>query len=120
MTPHAPDGNPGEAAADTAWIGTMARPRSAALAGLAPMTRDSGTLRGKLTIKGGRPAVRKALSIAAMTAIQDHPFKRTYATMVAKGKQTKVALTANMRKLVILLNSLVRRFISTTSLPAST
>jgi transposase len=102
-------------------IGTMARNQSAALAGLAPMNRDSGTLRGKRTIKGGRPVVRKALFMAAMTAVQHHPdFKRTYAEMVAKGKLKKVALTAIMRKLVILLNSLVRRSIASQSEPAST
>ena len=102
-------------------IGTMARNQSAALAGLAPLNRDSGTLRGKRTIKGGRPVVRKALFMAALTAVQHHPdFKRTYKEMVAKGKLKKVALTAIMRKLVILLNSLVRKSIAATSLPAST
>lgn len=102
-------------------IGTLARNQSAALAGLAPLNRDSGTLRGKRTIKGGRPVVRKALFMAAMTAVQHHPdLKRTYAAMVARGKLKKVALTAIMRKLVILLNSLVRKTIAATSLPAST
>jgi transposase len=102
-------------------IGTMARNQSAALAGLAPLNRDSGTLRGKRTIKGGRPVVRKSLFMAALTAVRHHPdLKRTYQEMLAKGKLKKVALTAIMRKLVILLNSLVRRSIASQSSPAST
>lgn len=102
-------------------VGTMTRNQSAALAGLAPLNRDSGTLRGKRTIKGGRPVVRKALFMAAMTAVQYHPdLKKAYAGMVARGKLKKVALTAIMRKLVILLNSLVRKSIAATSPPIST
>lgn len=101
-------------------IGTMARNQSAALSGLAPMNRDSGTMRGKRTITGGRPAVRKALFMAAMTAVQHHPdLKRTYNDMVARGKLKKVALTAVMRKLVIILNSLVRKCLAAQSQPTS-
>lgn len=100
-------------------IGTMTRNQAAALSGLAPLNRDSGTLRGKRTIKGGRPAVRKALFMAAMTAVRYHPdFKRSYTAMVARGKLKKVALTAVMRKLAILLNSLVRKTIASQPLPA--
>jgi len=102
-------------------LGTMNRNQSAALAGLAPMNRDSGTMRGQRTIKGGRPVVRKALFMAALTAVQYQPdFKRDYAAMVAKGKAKKKALVAIMRKLVILLNSLVRNSIAARSQPLST
>lgn len=102
-------------------IGTMARNQSAALAGLAPMNRDSGKLRGKRTIQGGRPVVRKSLFMAALTAVRHHPdFKRTYQEMIGRGKLKKVALTAIMRKLVILLNSLVRRAIGEQQKTAST
>ena len=96
-------------------LGTLGRNQSAALAGLAPFNRDSGRMRGKRTIKGGRPLVRKILYMAALVASRHHEdFRRTYQQLVARGKAKKVALTAIMRKLVILLNSLVRSSLSST------
>lgn len=99
-------------------IGTLGRNQSAALAGLAPFNRDSGKMRGKRMIKGGRPLVRKALYMAALVATRYHPdLKESYQRLVARGKAKKVALTAVMRKLLILLNSLVRKAIATKELP---
>lgn len=81
-----------------------------ALAGLAPMNRDSGKYRGKRRIKAGRSKVRDALYMATLTAIRKNPvIKIFYERLMAKGKLFKVAMTAAMRKLLMILNSLAKR-----------
>jgi transposase len=90
-------------------LGTLNRKQIAALVGVAPFNRDSGTLRGKRAIWGGRASVRAALSMAALTAARCNPVGRPfYLRLLAAGKAKKVALTACMRKLLIILNAMVR------------
>ncbi|TLM97968.1 transposase, partial [bacterium] len=90
-------------------LGTLDRKQVAALAGLAPYARESGRWKGKRFIGGGRPAVRTALYMSALTAIRHNPSMRAfYRTLLAKGKPKKVALTACMRKLLTVLNAMVR------------
>jgi len=90
-------------------LGTRSPKEIAALAGLAPFARDSGTLRGKRTIWGGRATVRQALYMAAVSATRHNPIIRVfYQRLIAAGKPPKVALTACMRKLLIICNALLR------------
>jgi len=80
-----------------------------ALVGVAPINRDSGTMRGKRTIFGGRPAVRKVLFMAALVASRYNPvIKAFYQRLQAAGKPKKLALTACARKLLTILNAMVR------------
>jgi transposase len=86
-------------------LGNLNPQEAAALAGLAPWTRDSGTLKGKRCIGGGRPEVRLALYMAALSAIRCNPILRAfYQNLIARGKLSKVALTAVMRKLLVYMN----------------
>jgi transposase len=86
-------------------LGTLNRAQAAALAGLAPFNRDSGTLRGKRTIFGGRRALRCGLYMAALVAARHNLILRNfYQRLRSKGKPPKVALTAVMRKLLLALN----------------
>lgn len=86
-------------------LGTLNRAQVAALAGLAPFNRDSGTLRGKRTIFGGRRALRSGLYMAALVAARHNRILRDfYQRLRTKGKPHKVALTAVMRKLLLALN----------------
>jgi transposase len=95
--------------ADLPELGHLDRRRIAALAGLAPMNRDSGTLRGRRMICGGRPTVRRALYMATVAAIRFNPTIATfYRRLVAAGRPPKVALTAAMRKLLTILNAVLR------------
>jgi len=90
-------------------LGTLNRKQVAALAGVAPMNRDSGTLRGKRTSWGGRKTVRNALYMATLVATRYNPLiKRFYERLCAAGKVKKVALTACMRKLLTILNAMLR------------
>lgn len=90
-------------------IGTLGRKQAAALAGLAPMTRQSGTWKGKAFIQGGRKHLRDALYMPALVATRFNPQMRDkYQTMIQAGKPAKVALTAIMRKLIELANALIR------------
>jgi len=90
-------------------IGTAGHKRIAALAGVAPMNWDSGVMRGQRRIKGGRAALRATLFMAALAASRCNPDIRTfYQRLIGAGKPPKVALTAVMRKLLILANTLVR------------
>jgi transposase len=90
-------------------IGNRSPKTIAALAGLAPLNRDSGTLRGKRTIGGGRKRVRDALYIAALAAVRKcRHFKAFYETLVKAGKAKKLALIAVARKLLIALNAMIR------------
>jgi transposase len=87
-------------------LGRLNRRQVAALAGVAPFNRDSGTMRGKRCIFGGRRALRRGLYMAALAAAQrNHILAPFYQRLVAAGKPPKLALTAVMRKLLIALNS---------------
>ncbi len=73
------------------------------------MNRDSGNLRGRMTIKAGRAAVRRSLYMAVVVAIRwNRDFKSFYGRLRAAGKPSKVAITAAMRKLIILVNTLLK------------
>jgi transposase len=86
-------------------LGQLNRRQAAALGGLAPFNRDSGTLRGKRTIFGGRRALRSGLYMAALAAARHNPvLSNFYQALRAKGKPHKLALTAVMRKLLLVLN----------------
>jgi transposase len=90
-------------------LGQLDRHAIAALVGVAPLARDSGTLRGRRTCWGGRPAVRTVLYMAALVAARHNPVLRTfYQRLRAAGKPAKLALTAVARKLVVLLNAILR------------
>ena len=91
-------------------LGKLNRKEIASLVGVAPMNRDSRKMRGKRTTIGGRSIVRTALYMAALSATRHNPELRSfYLRLVDAGKPKKVALTATMRKLVILLNAIVAR-----------
>ena len=90
-------------------LGTMDRRQVAALVGVAPYNRDSGTLRGKRTVWGGRARVRAALYMGALVASRYNPVIRDfYQRLLAAGKPKKLALTACMRKLLVILNSMLK------------
>ncbi len=95
--------------ADLPELGTFNKNQVAALAGLAPFNRDSGTWRGTRSIRGGRDAVRRILYMAALSATRSNPIlKAVYHRLRTNGKAHKVALVAVMRKLLIHLNSLLK------------
>lgn len=90
-------------------LGQLNRRKIAALVGVAPFNRDSGTLRGKRTTWGGRKAVRATLYMATLAAARCNPIiAAVYRRLRAVGKPPKVALTACMRKLLVTLNAMVR------------
>ncbi len=90
-------------------LGTLDRRQIAALVGVAPFSRDSGTLRGKRTVWGGRARVRAALYMGALVASRFNPVIRDfYQRLLASGKPKKLALTACMRKLLVILNSMLK------------
>ena len=85
------------------------RRKLAALVGVAPLNRDSGTLRGIRTVGGGRSAIRKTLYMATLSATRHNPAIRSfYGRLVAAGKPKKVALTACMRKLLAIVGAVLR------------
>jgi transposase len=89
-------------------LGRLDRKKIAALVGVAPFNRDSGTLRGKRSIWGGRADVRSVLYMAALSATRFNPvIKEFYQRLRKAGKETKVALTACMRKLLTILNAII-------------
>ena len=89
-------------------LGTLPRGRAAALAGLAPFDNDSGQHKGRRRIDAGRSAVRRCLYMAALGAIRACPHLRDYAARIkARGKPAKVAITAVMRKLIVILNAVL-------------
>lgn len=95
--------------AEMTELGCCTDKQIAALAGLAPIARESGNWAGKRRIRGGRKPVRDSLYMAALAATRCDPHaKAFYNRLVEKGKQHKVALTAVMRKLIILANTLIR------------
>lgn len=90
-------------------LGCLDPKQAASLAGLAPMTRQSGQWRGKAFIRGGRAALRQAVYMPALVATRFNPdFKEKYRALKEAGKPPKVAITAIMRKLIILANALIR------------
>lgn len=90
-------------------LGNLSARKISALCGLAPFNRDSGTMKGRRRIKGGRAPIRTVLYMAMMSAIQHNAIiKKFYQKLVAQGKHKKVALTACMRKMVTILNAMVR------------
>jgi transposase len=94
---------------DLPELGTLSRQRLAALVGVAPLNRDSGTLRGSRTTWGGRAHVRATLYMSTLVAVRYNPvFKAFYERLRATGKAAKVALTACMRKLLTILNAMVK------------
>jgi transposase len=94
---------------DLPELGTLNRQRLAALVGVAPLNRDSGTLRGSRTTWGGRAHVRATLSMSTLVAVRYNPvLKAFYERLRATGKAAKVALTACMRKLLTILNAMVQ------------
>lgn len=90
-------------------LGSLTARQVGALCGLAPYNRDSGQMKGKRRIKGGRAPIRTMLYMAMMSAIQHNPvMKKFFNRLVAEGKHKKVALTACMRKMMTILNAMVR------------
>ena len=89
-------------------LGELNRKQIAALAGLAPFNRDSGKLRGSRCIWGGRAQVRRVLYMTVVSAMRSNPvIKNFYAQLRARGKYPKSALTAYMRKLLVILNAML-------------
>jgi transposase len=95
--------------ADLPELGTLNRQQIAALVGLAPFNRDSGQFKGKRSIWGGRASVRSTLYMAALTAKRCNPIIRAFAERLSShGKKPKVVITACMRKLLVILNTMVK------------
>jgi len=95
--------------ADLPELGTLSRRRIAALVGVAPFNRDSGRMRGKRSIAGGRASVRNSLFMATITAVRCNPaIKATYQRLVEAGKPKMTAIVACMRKLLVILNAIMR------------
>jgi transposase len=95
--------------ADLPELGHLDRRKIAALVGVAPFNRESGHWRGRRTIAGGRPAVRSVLYMATLTAVRFNPaIAHFYQRLTAAGRPKKVALTAAMRKLLTILNAMLR------------
>ena len=96
-------------AADLPELGLLNRQQIAALVGVAPFNHDSGRKQGKRRIKGGRPVIRSILYMATLSAIRFNPVIKTfYQHLLAQGKQKKVAIVACMRKLLTILNAMLR------------
>ena len=91
-------------------LGTLNRQKIAALVGVAPFNKDSGPRKGKRRIYGGRSAVRSTLYMATLVAVRFNPvIKAFYERLIANGKEKKVALTACARKLLTILNAILRQ-----------
>lgn len=94
---------------DLPELGHLDKKKIAALVGVAPFNNDSGRFRGQRHIKGGRPAVRQVLYMASISASRFNPCIRPfYQSLIRRGKLKKVALVACMRKLLVILNAMVR------------
>ncbi len=95
--------------ADLPELGKLDRKQIAALVGVAPMNHDSGRQRGYRQTKGGRPEVRSVLYMSALSAVRYNPtIKLHYDQLVKRGKEKKVAITACMRKMLTILNAMMR------------
>ena len=91
-------------------LGQLNRQKIAALVGVAPFNKDSGPKKGKRRIFGGRSGVRSTLYMAALSATRFNPVIRAfYEKLLQRGKEKKVALTACMRKLLVIINAMVRK-----------
>lgn len=91
-------------------LGEINRQKVSALAGVAPFNKDSGPKKGKRRISGGRSGVRRVLYMATLSAVRCNPVLRAfYESLLKRGKEKKVALTACMRKLLVIINAMVRR-----------
>lgn len=94
---------------DLPELGTLAKRTISALVGVAPFNRDSGSMRGKRRVRGGRSSVRSILYMAALTASRFNPVLRAfYERLCAAGKPKKLALTAVAHKLIIILNAMLK------------
>jgi transposase len=94
---------------DLPELGRLNRGEIAALAGVAPFNQDSGTLRGQRKIEGGRPRLRRVLYIATVAAVRCNPvLKPFYLRLRAGGKPAKLALVAAMRRLLLILNAILK------------
>jgi len=95
--------------ADLPELGTLNRQKIAALAGLAPLNKESGKKRGKRRVFGGRAPVRSTLYMATLNAVRHNSvLKPFFEQLLKRGKEKKVALTACMRKLLVILNCIIR------------
>ena len=91
-------------------LGHLGQRAIAKLVGVAPLNRDSGSLRGKRTLWGGRAQVRAALYMATVSAVRHNPVLQAfYQRLLAAGKPKKLALTAAMRKLLTILNAMLKQ-----------
>ena len=107
-------------AAGPEW-GRLNRQELAALIGVAPFTYDRGTLRGKRVVWGGRAPVRAVLSMSPLSAVRHHPVLQAfYERLRAAGTAAKVALTARMRKLLTILNAMIKHRTRWQAKPAET
>lgn len=94
---------------DMPELGYLDSKKIAALAGLAPMTQQSGKWQGKERIIGGRASLRRAIYMPALVAIRfNHDLRDKYQLLVNAGKAKKVAITAVMRRIIVLANTLLR------------
>jgi len=94
---------------DLPELGTLNRKKIASLVGVAPMNCDSGCFRGKRRIVGGRADVRRTLYMAAVASLRHNPtIKKFYARLIAAGKPPKLAITACMRKILTILNAMMK------------
>jgi transposase len=101
-------------------LGTLNRKQIAKLAGLAPLARDSGRQTGKRHVWGGRSAVRACLYMATLVATKHNPvIKAFYARLVSAGKPKKLALVAAMRKLLTILNAMLREHLQAPQITAA-
>lgn len=90
-------------------LGSLDRRKIAALVGVAPINRDSGCFRGRRMVMGGRASVRTALYMPTLTAIRHNPpLHAFYQRLIGRGRPAKVAITACMRKLLVILNAILR------------
>jgi len=95
--------------ADLPELGKLTARQISALVGVAPFNRESGKMRGRRRIKGGRASVRTTLYMAMLSAVRfNPPIRAFYERLLAQGKHKKVALTACMHKLIVMLNAMVR------------
>src|SRR5262249_30898184 len=100
-------------------LGRLSKTEVAALSGLAPYNQDSGAQKGKRAIRAGRSPVRSLLYMAALVASRHNPvLKPVYERLVASGKPKKVALVAVARKLVVMLNAMLKHSADWTPGPA--
>jgi len=94
-------------------LGQVNRQQAAALVGVAPYNQDSGQFRGRRMVKGGRQSVRNVLYMAALSAKKHNPVIRDFAArLYSKGKPPKVVITACIRKLVVILNAILKTNLS--------